>query len=212
MIKKFYFKESTGSVNRLIMALEDRIEELELDNECYNNFDESVVKENQVIYKDTYCIMGTDPEELWSYDDFLTYWNNNLNDDPILDEYEDFDSWYNDCILNMEEVEDLSECNEAVKREIEESDFISDKEKEIIMDVFDMWDVVVIKHYMEDEMYEGNLYHNFVVETDEMSYTTLEEIERELRKLEDKYDIGYERNFNDNGENARTYYFYKFIN
>lgn len=59
--------------------------------------------------------------------------------------------------------------NEAVKREIEESDFISNKEKEIIMDVFDRFNIVIIKHYMKDEMFDGNLYHALVIETNDMS-------------------------------------------
>ena len=62
------------------------------------------------------------------------------------------------------------------------------------------------------EMYEGNLYHNFVVVTDEMSETVLGDLERDLYALEELYDIGYEKNYNRNGVNARTFYFYKFIN
>ena len=102
--------------------------------------------------------------------------------------------------------------NEAVKREIEESDFISNKEKEIIMDVFDRFDIVIIKHYMKDEMFDGNLYHTLVIETNDMSKKALNNLERGLRQLEKKYDIGYEKNYNSNGDNVGTYYFYKYIN
>lgn len=102
--------------------------------------------------------------------------------------------------------------NEAVKREIEESDFISNKEKEIIMNIFDKFNIVIIKHYMKDEMFDGSLYHALVIETNDMSKKALNNLERGLRQLEKKYDIGYEKNYNSNGDNAGTYYFYKYIN
>jgi hypothetical protein len=101
---------------------------------------------------------------------------------------------------------------ESLKENKNESAFISNKEKSMILDIFDKWDVIVLRDFMKDEMFEGNLYHNFVVETDEMSEIILGDLERDLYALEELKDIGYEKNYNRNGVNARTFYFYKFIN
>ena len=90
--------------------------------------------------------------------------------------------------------------------------FISSKEKSMILDIFDRWDVIVLRDYMKDENYEGNLYHNFVVETDSMTDDTLNNLENDLFELEETKEIGYEKNYNRNGDNAGTYYFFKFIN
>lgn len=91
-----------------------------------------------------------------------------------------------------------------------ESTFISSTQKNKILDVFDYYDVPILNYGMEDEVEAGILFHNFVVETDDMTYTTLENLEMNLRKLESD-NIGYERNYNGNGDNARTFYFYNFI-
>lgn len=88
-----------------------------------------------------------------------------------------------------------------------ESKFISSAQKNNILSVFDYYDVPILNYGMEDEVEAGILFHNFVVETDDMTYTTLENLERNLRKLESD-NIGYERNYNGNGNNARTFYFY----
>ena len=112
----------------------------------------------------------------------------------------------------IDELENEEMFGESLTERSNESAFVSNKEKSIILDIFDKWDVIVIKDYMKDEMYEGNLYHNFVVVTDEMSETVLGDLEKDLYALEELYDIGYEKNYNKNGVNARTFYFYKFIN
>lgn len=112
----------------------------------------------------------------------------------------------------IDELENEEMFGEAVEKEIEESAFITSKDKELILNIFDLYDVVVLKQYMKDEVYEGNLYHNFVVETDDMSRTALKDVEDALRELEETAEIGYENNYNSNGRNARTFYFYKFIN
>lgn len=101
---------------------------------------------------------------------------------------------------------------ESLKEGKNESAFISNREKSMILDIFDKWDVIVLKDYMKDEMYEGNLYHNFVVETDSMTDDTLNNLENDLFELEETKEIGYEKNYNRNGDNAGTYYFFKFIN
>lgn len=97
------------------------------------------------------------------------------------------------------------------KLHIKESILVEDplNLEDYIIDIFDNNDVIVVNSY-EDDIDDGNnIFTAFVVETDNMSEYTLEDLITELdNKIKYPYEIKYNVRRNNNGRNARTFYFY----
>lgn len=92
-----------------------------------------------------------------------------------------------------------------------QTDYISSEDKNIIIDCFDNWDVIIVDDYMKDDEHKGVLYHDYVVETDEMDNDVLYELEADLKTLRNTYNINYFKEPNSNGINAKTFYFFHTI-
>lgn len=87
---------------------------------------------------------------------------------------------------------------------------ISHEDQLDILDIFDQYDVVILRTDVNTEVFNGVMYKNFVVETDVMSREAFVGVERALNQLEDTHNIGFEKNSSGNGLYAYVYYFYPF--
>lgn len=88
----------------LINALENRCNELNM-NACSDiNASADVGECDKFV--DVNGVFGVPGAEI-TWDQIVAYWNDNCDDDPVLDQYPDFDSWWADtepqlsCISDM---------------------------------------------------------------------------------------------------------------
>lgn len=73
-------------------------------------------------YKDTSGIMGI-PGEIWTTAELSEYWKNEQMDDPVMSEYDSFESWYSDTVSQME----LIDASTSIKAsEGEDSQYIQE--------------------------------------------------------------------------------------
>jgi hypothetical protein len=60
--------------------------------------------DSETYYIDIDNMFGSGNDEIYSEDDFVNYWNNYKNDDPILATYSSYKDWFNDTISSMKTV------------------------------------------------------------------------------------------------------------
>lgn len=83
-------------------------------------------------YKDVNGFWGT-PGEVYAADslkmDMEAYWEDNKNDDPVLDEYDNIDEWINDTLAHMTHCDNCDgECNEDLSSDIRKNNLKHDDE------------------------------------------------------------------------------------
>lgn len=66
---------------------------------------DKITASQEATYVDDNGIMG-EPGATWTIRDLGTYWYNNYQDDPSMSNYDSFDSWLDDTISQMTEMED----------------------------------------------------------------------------------------------------------
>lgn len=115
-------------------------------------------------------------------------------------ELSDIDSVEENCVVDEDIVGNVIETQPALPESIRTK----------IINIFDLYDVVILSTDTQKELTDGVMYSYFIVETDDMSRITMGSLDNALKKLEDSDDIGYEKNSNRNGTYAATYYFYRF--
>ena len=71
--------------------------------------------DSELYYIDIDDIFGGGKGEIYSEDDFISYWNDNKNDDPILANYSSYKDWFNDTVSTMETAYGY-ELNESIKK------------------------------------------------------------------------------------------------
>lgn len=71
--------------------------------------------DSELYYIDIDNLFGGGRGEVYSEDDFISYWRANKNEDPILADYDSYEDWFNDTVSDMETVYGY-ELNESAKR------------------------------------------------------------------------------------------------
>jgi len=64
------------------------------------------------MYIDTDGMFGAKGAEI-TWDDIIDYWNNNCDSDPVLTEYDNFDSWWRATRPHMTEISECSKINSS---------------------------------------------------------------------------------------------------
>lgn len=90
---------SKGTPQQFAAALQNKIAELGGGVEDINS--STSITAASESYKDTSGIMGI-PGEIWTTAELSEYWNNEQMDDPVMSEYDSFESWFSDTVSQME--------------------------------------------------------------------------------------------------------------
>lgn len=159
------------------------------------------------IDSDGFCKLRWSDGEISTGVDPHSLLHTGVEADSYEDEFGEDDDWYTDY------PDDYYESKKVVnnKKRIKESILVEDplNLEDYILDIFDNNDVIVVNSYVDD-IYDGNnTFTAFVVETDDMSEYALEGLITELdAKIKYTYEIKYNIRRNNNGRNAKTFYFY----
>ena len=159
------------------------------------------------IDSDGFCKLRWDDGEISTgVDPHSLLWTG-VEADSYEDEFGEDDDWYADYPDGYYESKKVMKRKKRIKESILVEDPLN--LEDYIIDIFDNNDVIVVDSYEDDIDNGNNIFTAFVVETDNMSEYTLKDLITELdNKIKYPYEIKYDVRRNNNGRNAKTFYFY----
>ena len=90
-----------------------------------------------------------------------------------------------------------------------ETDNLTQTEINFIRKIFNRNDVDIVSEEDTQDTYDGVIYNEYMISTDNMNALQLGNLKDDLRELEDQ-GIGYESDSNENGFYAKDFYFYHY--
>lgn len=144
--------------------------------------------------------------------------------------YKELQSVYDDCTLEIKQsmnyntlrmqwnnsstTENVRHCS-ATRNIVKENtnngtDNLTQTEINFIRKIFNRNDVDIVSEENTQVTYDGVIYNEYLISTDNMNAMQLGNLEDDLRELEDRFDIGYESDSNENGFYAKDFYFYHY--
>ena len=91
-----------------------------------------------------------------------------------------------------------------------ETDNLTQTEINFIRKIFNRNDVDIVSEEDTQDTYDGVIYNEYMISTDNMNSLQLGNLKDDLRELEDQFAIGYESDSNENGFYAKDFYFYHY--
>lgn len=89
------------------------------------------------------------------------------------------------------------------------TDNLTQTEINFIRKIFNRNDVDIVSEEDTQDTYDGVIYNEYIISTDNMNALQLGNLKDDLRELED-LGIGYESDSNENGFYAKDFYFYHY--
>lgn len=90
------------------------------------------------------------------------------------------------------------------------TDNLTQTEINFIRKIFNRNDVDIVSEEDTQDTYDGVIYNEYMISTDNMNALQLGNLKDDLNELEGRFGIGYESDSNENGFYAKDFYFYHY--
>lgn len=90
------------------------------------------------------------------------------------------------------------------------TDNLTQTEINFIRKIFNTNGVDIVSEEDTQDTYDGVIYNEYMISTDNMNALQLGNLKDDLNELEGRFGIGYESDSNENGFYAKDFYFYHY--